>query len=117
MQPFPGPGEKHRISSSGGTGPAWSRNGRELYYLVRKAATVSMFAVDLSTAGDFKAGVPHRLFEGPYAFTIPLRSYDVTADGEFIMNRVQDPPDQPVTRLSVVLGWAETLKARVPSGK
>ena len=41
----------------------------------------------------------------------------MTADGQFIMVRVQDPPDEPVATLSVVLGWAEELKAKVPSGK
>jgi hypothetical protein len=28
---------------------------------------------------------------------------------------MQNPPDQPVTRLNVVLGWAEELKRRVPT--
>lgn len=41
----------------------------------------------------------------------------VTADGQFIMVRDQDPPDEPVATLSVVLGWAEELKTKVPSGK
>ena len=31
------------------------------------------------------------------------------------MTRMQNPPDQPVTRLHVVLGWAEELKRRVPT--
>jgi hypothetical protein len=46
--------------------------------------------------------------------TDPLRSFDVTPDGEFIMVLSQDPPDQPVTRVNVVLGWAEELKRKVP---
>ncbi len=41
----------------------------------------------------------------------------MTADGQFIMVRQQHPPDQPVTTLNVVLGWAEELKAKVPAGK
>ena len=119
VQPFPGPGEKHRISTAGGTSPAWSRNGRELFYLRQpsRASTSSMMTVDVSTTGDFKAGVPRLLFEGPYLGSTPLRSYDVTADGQFIMSREQRPPDQPVTRLNVVLGWAETLSARAPVQK
>lgn len=74
----------------------------------------SMFAADVSTAGDFQASAPRLLFEGRYWSTEPLRSYDVTPDGQFIMSRRDNPPDQPVTRLNVVLGWAETLKDRVP---
>ena len=33
------------------------------------------------------------------------------------MTRFQDPPDEPVTTLHVVLGWAEERKAKVPSAK
>jgi len=70
--------------------------------------------VDVSTTGEFKAGAPRVLFEGPYQASVPVRSFDVTPDGQFIMVRTQDPPDQPVTRVNVVLGWAEELKRRVP---
>jgi eukaryotic-like serine/threonine-protein kinase len=117
VQPFPGPGEKHRISSNGGINPAWSRSGRELFYFAAKPGTRTrrMMAVDFSTAGDFKASDPHLLFEGPYATAIPLRSYDVTPNGQFIMSRTENPPDQAVTNLNVVIGWGEELKRRVPT--
>ena len=113
--PFPGPGEKHRISSTGGVNPAWSHDGRQLFYLRRNGAgSRSMMTVDVSTTSEFKAGAPRLLFEGPYLASVPVRSFDVTPDGQFIMVRTQDPPDQPVTRVNVVLGWAEELKRRVP---
>jgi serine/threonine-protein kinase len=119
VQPFPGPGEKRRISANGGTNPAWSKNGRELFFLraTPGTAAVGMMAVEVSTDGDFKASVPRVLFDGAYRITTPLRSYDVTADGRFIMNRQRNPADQPVTTLQVVLGWAEELKAKVPTGR
>jgi eukaryotic-like serine/threonine-protein kinase len=60
VQPFPGPGEKHRVSSSGGVTPGWSRNGRELYYM-RPGRVATFFAVEVSTAGPFRAGVPRVL--------------------------------------------------------
>ena len=37
VQAFPGPGQKQRISSTGGINPAWSRDGRELFYLRGRA--------------------------------------------------------------------------------
>jgi hypothetical protein len=74
-------------------------------------------AVDVSTTGAFKAGIPHQLFEGPYFPTSSIRSYDVTPDGAFIMMQQTRPPDQPVTSLNVVLGWANQLKTTVPIGK
>ena len=33
VQPYPGPGERHLISTNGGNQPAWSPNGRELFYV------------------------------------------------------------------------------------
>jgi len=117
VQPFPGPGEKHKISSDGGTNPAWSRNGRELFYM-RKTNDEkrAMMAADVSTSGDFKAESPHSLFEGAYGTTRPLRSYDVTSDGRFVMVKLQPVVDQlPVNKINVVLGWADELKRRVPS--
>ena len=33
VQPYPGPGERHLISTNGGEQPAWSANGRELFYV------------------------------------------------------------------------------------
>jgi Tol biopolymer transport system component len=120
VQPFPGPGRKRRISSNSGFNPAWSRNGQELFYLTVKpgdARVMRMMAVDVSTVGDLRIGIPHQLFEGSYNPSIPVRSYDVTPDGTFIMSRATWPPDQPVTLLNVVLDWASQLKARVPVEK
>ena len=37
VQPYPGPGERHLISTNGGEQPAWSRDGRELFYVQRGA--------------------------------------------------------------------------------
>jgi Tol biopolymer transport system component len=33
VQPYPGPGERHLISTNGGEQPAWSADGRELFYV------------------------------------------------------------------------------------
>jgi hypothetical protein len=74
-----------------------------------------MMAVDITTTDGFRTGAPRQLFEGAYGTTFPLRSYDVTPDGQFIMAKRGTPLDQRVTKLNVVLGWAEELKRRVPS--
>ncbi len=119
VQAFPGPGAKHRISTGGGTSPAWSRNGRELFYarFMGIAATYSlaMMAAEISSADGSSVGPPRTLFEGPYVITFPSRSYDVTPDGQFLMVHNGTPPDQKVTQLHVVLGWGEELKRRVAS--
>jgi Tol biopolymer transport system component len=74
----PVPGEKRRVSLDGGRDPAWSRNGREIYYLkASRPGSNAVMAANISTAGEASG---HRvLFEGPCTGSNPLRSYDVTA--------------------------------------
>src|SRR5262249_25473472 len=38
VRPYPGPGAGQPISTGGGGGPAWSRNGRELFYVTPPSA-------------------------------------------------------------------------------
>jgi serine/threonine protein kinase len=66
VQTFPNPGGKWRISNDGGTEPAWSPAGRELFY--RQGS--KMMVVDVMTQGSFSAGKPKMLFERPY---VPAR--------------------------------------------
>jgi serine/threonine-protein kinase len=126
VQAFPGPSEKHRISIAGGVNPAWARNGRELFYLQpltpldgtygqSRESRVAMMSVDFASGSTFKASMTHTLFEGKWSVTFPFRDYDVTPDGQhFIMLRTEEPPDQRVTKLNVVLNRFEELKKRVP---
>jgi serine/threonine-protein kinase len=113
VQAFPA-GERHRIST--GTGPAWARSGRELFFLSSSGAgRYALMAVDFTPGTVFKIGVPHKLFEANFLATMPQRSYDVMPDGQhFIMTRREEFPDQSVGKLNVVLNWAEELKKRAP---
>jgi serine/threonine-protein kinase len=112
IEPFPGPGPRRRVSTNGGANPAWSPNGRELFYL-EPSNRPTMMAVDISAAGI--PGTPKALFRGAYATTTPVRSYDVTSRGEFIMARPSsgEPIDQRVTKLTVVIGWGAEVNRRV----
>ncbi|HJT88852.1 MAG TPA: hypothetical protein VJ732_13375, partial [Bryobacteraceae bacterium] len=112
-------GEKHRISTAGGSNAAWARNGRELFYMEpRPSGKLAMMAVDFVPGGVFQAGPPHELFEGALTATTPLRNYDVTPDGQhFLMLRGEPPPDERVTRLHVVLNWFTELKRVSASGR
>jgi serine/threonine-protein kinase len=118
VQAFPGPGEKHRISTAGGLNPAWARNGRELFYLEPQASgSVTMMAVDFAAGSAFHAGAPHTLFEGHFRRAHPRRNYDVDPDGQhFIMLRPAETlHEEHVSRLNVVLHWSEELKRRAPA--
>jgi serine/threonine-protein kinase len=105
-----------RVSQSGGTEPVWSRDGRELYYRQRGA----VMAVAVEASDDFRFKPARQLFDGPYAATAAfdpgVRTYDVAADGRFLMiqpletGEIKAPPS-----IVVVQNWGEDIKRRVPA--
>jgi Tol biopolymer transport system component len=68
VQPFPEPGEKYRVTTSGGTAAQWSKDGRELLiwttgqYLTTYGA---VFCAGVETTPSFRAGTPRALFTPP----------------------------------------------------
>ena len=60
-------------------------------------------SANVSAGASFTNSAPHVLFTGPYSSTIPLRSYDVTPDGHFVMSHEARAVAQPVTSLNVAL--------------
>jgi serine/threonine-protein kinase len=114
VQAFPGPGGKWQVSDGGGTEPAWSRSGRELFYRDGDR----MMIVDTDTENIFAAGKPRTAFEGHFvASNFPLIgiAYDVSPDGRrFLMIR-ETSPANPVAQINVVLNWQEELKRLAPS--
>ena len=113
VRPFPGPGGKRQISTDGGGGAAWARNGRELFYFGRSS---QMMAVEIQTQPTFSAGKPQLLFETFAPLSSANRPFDVTHNGQrFLMTKVSEQ-ELPATQLTVVLNWFEELKRLVPTG-
>jgi hypothetical protein len=112
------------VSLSGGTNPAWSPTGRELFFvsLPDPDGKRHMMVTDVRPGSRLMLGTPRRLFSfspGDLWFhCIPVRCFSVSADGQqFYVRRVlPQPPAPPVTRVELVLNWAEELQARVPTG-
>ena len=73
VAPFPGPGPKLQVSTTGGEGPHWRRDGRELYFFDSRAGAI--MAVSVTTAGsEVHAGATRKLFStmvGTDAFYTP----------------------------------------------
>jgi serine/threonine-protein kinase len=112
VQPYPGPGGKWPISTDGGTEPAWSPDGKELFY--RRGD--QLVAVTVQTAPVFSSGTARVLFEAPYEIVDGTRNYDVAVDGKrFLMIR-SDATDVP-QRFYVVSNWFEELNARAPQAR
>ncbi len=103
---FPNPGSRWLISSQGGTEPAWSRSGQELFY--RNAD--KMMAVDIVTDPEFVPDKPRLLFEGEYLSTLYGRNYDIAADGRRFVMVKSLSQESKTTQINVVLNWFEELK-------
>ena len=119
VQPYPGPGEKVRISEAGGYEPIWSASGKELLYRIRKGDRTGIFAAAIRSWSPFRADRPSLVFDAKaseYRQNVPIRGWDVSADGKrFLLNRFLESTDKPVGEVNVVLNWSEVLKAKVPA--
>jgi serine/threonine-protein kinase len=123
VQPYPGPGPRLQISVDGGIGPAWSQDGRELFYQLASQApgetigVLKMMAVTISTNPTFSAGVPRVLFQRPAPLALTgTRVYDVTPDAKrFLMTEDKPRPPIKLTEMILVQNWFEELTRRVPT--
>jgi eukaryotic-like serine/threonine-protein kinase len=118
VRPFPNvDGGRWQISVGGGTRPAWSRNGRELFYLAPgPGVNELMMAVPVQTTPTFSAGNPSKLFEGPWYIGVEGRTYDVSPDGKrFLLIRDVSAQPSALPTITVVLNWFEELKRLVPA--
>jgi eukaryotic-like serine/threonine-protein kinase len=120
VQPFPGPGPRELVSTDGGAQPAWSRDGRELFYRAPgPGPMMRMMAVDVTPGQAFAAGRPRVQWEAMrtrYPGGTGGRTYDVAPDGRrFLMIQQRDSaPQPPVTHVVLVQNWLEELKRLVP---
>lgn len=118
VRPYPGDMRGIRISVNGGTEPAWSRDGRELFYrdMTSRPGWTRMMTADMEDRDSFAFGPPIRLFEAEgLGGRSPIRGYDVAADGRFLIRKFDQPlPSAPHARIVLVLNWFEELKRRVP---
>ena len=92
VERFPEGGQKVTVSSGGGKGARWSRNGKELFYVEGDA----LIAVSVSTGSSFSVGSTTRLFDHASLKNSPV-PYDVS------------PTDSD---LSYPSRWAEKPRSR-----
>jgi serine/threonine-protein kinase len=103
------------LPSDDGHHPAWSRDGKELFYTPGPGNR--FYAVKITTTPAFA-------FSDPVSITRPFvnappttdRTYDVTADGRFLALRADVGADsKPILpQIQVVLNWFDELKQKVP---
>jgi len=112
VRPFPSFDADYRLSADGGDEPAWSADGKELYF--RRGP--DMMAVKVPPAGAAGAWPPARvLFTGGFARDhYGDQSYDVTRDGRFLMMR---PAGSSQVHVQVVFDWMAEVRARLAAGR
>ncbi|MFB0515969.1 MAG: TolB family protein [Candidatus Neomarinimicrobiota bacterium] len=109
VEPYPGPGPKVMISTEGGYEPAWSRDGKELFYRSGRGSP-KMVAATIETEPEFRVIEYKELFEA-----INFRHYDVAPDKRFLI--IQESQEPTPLGINVVLNWFDELKRLVPRGK
>jgi serine/threonine-protein kinase len=110
VRPYPHPGAVVQVSNQGGTGPRWSRDGRELFYTQED----NLMRVAVDTGDGFRAGAPERQLTGNYVWA-RQNNFDLSRDGSrFVM--VRRPGEAtPLPTLKVVLEWWQELERLVPA--
>jgi eukaryotic-like serine/threonine-protein kinase len=111
VRPFPGPGEKRRVSSDGGSCPVWARNGRELFYRSGR----QLLAVDVAPGPSFQSGVPHVLFEGAFLPAVQHATYDVNANAQRFIMILDRTVDTRPTQIAITLNWLDKSRRAADS--
>jgi len=93
-----------RVSANGGSFPAWSGNGKELFF---GSLTEDIFVCPVTPKGpEMEVGTPQRLLHATVpALGIP---YDVSFDGKRLLLNHSEEGVQPP--LQLVTNWPAGLK-------
>jgi eukaryotic-like serine/threonine-protein kinase len=110
VRPFPALDADYLVSAGEGEQPAWSPDGRELYY--RRGH--DMMVVPVRPGGTaFGTPAPTVLFTGTFFRDASGdQDYDVARDGRFLMMRPVALAESNV-RIHVVLDWLADVRARL----
>ena len=111
VMPFRNGSGKWQISTSGGGGPIWQRDGKELFY--RESG--SIMSVDIATQPTFHASTPRVIV--PAKAMGNIVGYDVSPDGQRFLISRQSNEGAQAEQINVILNWSEELRRRSASGK
>jgi eukaryotic-like serine/threonine-protein kinase len=91
VRPFPNAAAaRWQVSQQGGSSIAWSRDGKELFYL--DPSDTMMAARTTVTGTSFSAEPPRKLFDASFARIDGPPGFDVATDGRFLMPKPETGP-------------------------
>jgi len=99
-------GGRHQVSTNGGSEPAWSPDGRALFY----RAGGRFIAVAISTQPTFVVRRRDTLFRDLYLQGVERTNYDITGDGRQLLLVGRGEHQQ---RAVLVFGWLDELRERM----
>ncbi len=114
--PFPGPGGKWRVSTAGGMFPAWSRDGRELFFQDLEANKI-MVTTYQARDDSFAAASP-KVWSDLRLVGLGQSSYDVAPDGKrlaVVLFADGTAERKRVTKVAFLLNFFDELRRRVPT--
>jgi serine/threonine-protein kinase len=118
VRPYPGPGGKWQISTTGSMTPIWSRNGRELFF---ETLDNHIMVADYTVAGgSFVAGKPRLWSPTQVRATAAVANLDLAPDGKrFAVFPLPDPrtEDKSSVHVTFLLNFFDEIKRRIPSGR
>jgi serine/threonine-protein kinase len=100
------------VTPAGGSQPRWARDGRTLFYT---SLDGTLMSVTVDSKAPMTLGPPVEVLKKAYYGGITLLSrlatYDVSADGRFLMLKdIDDAAAAPRTQIVVVRNWIEELR-------
>jgi hypothetical protein len=102
VQAIPASGAKYQISTTGGSQPAWRRDGRELFYL---SADQKVMSVPMVLGTSVEPGTPRELFDAA-----GVTGLAPSADGQrFLINTTVGGDAGTPQPITVVLNWTAGL--------
>ena len=106
IAPFRGPGEHIRVSGGGGAQPAWSHDGKRLFYVTPDR---KLMMVEFDPRAK-SASAPRVLFQSRIiAPNFSDTQYAVSRDDHFLINSFPANSSSPLT---LITGWTAQLKSR-----
>ena len=111
VRPYPGPGRDTQVSTGGGSAASWSRDGKELFFVVNADPDV-MMAVNMTRPDQ--PGKPVRLFAMTADVRMicnPVNCYAVgTGARQFVTTRNVPVAPRPVKQINLVVNWVELTR-------